>query len=222
MSEVIKVAKEPGAAQAVPGKAGQSPQDSPTTEVIKFGKAPGAAPAVSTKPDQLPQEVTAIAAVFSNSLKALDAVAAEQAKWLVDLAICLAEAARSSSLATSRTGSDAGDSRMDTLVTGLKQSAETQLKAFTKAQARLADIAAAALQSDPHSGSGSVSPANTSTPVGAALANMVSNLNLAQQNAVANQQAMNTLAQAATAAGVNLLYSVTGAAADAASSGESG
>jgi hypothetical protein len=47
------------------------------------------------------------------------------------------------------------------------------------------------------------------TQIDAAVSNMVSNLNLAQQNAVANQQSMNSIAQSAIAAGLSLLYGIS-------------
>jgi hypothetical protein len=150
-----------------------------------------------------------IAAVFVDSLKALDAVAAEQAKLLVGIAIRLAEAARSpgrGEFGCRGPGINSSDLEADTLVASVKQAADSQMKAFDVAQGRLAELTAD-LKSDSRPHAGSLLSADPYASVGAALANMVSNLNLAQQNAIANQQAMNSIAQAAIAAGLNLLYS---------------
>jgi len=165
--------------------------------------------ATAIKPGRPHQEVAAIAALFSDSLKALDLVAAEQAKWLIGIAVDLAAAARSTGL-TASASLLAGDSytngEAETLVTALKRTAETQMKALTSAQARLAEMAAER-EADSKRAASAISVRESATPLDAALANMVSNLDLAQQNAVANQQAMNLIAQASIAAGLNLLLS---------------
>src|SRR5215813_8378573 len=160
------------------------------------------------KPERQLQGLAAVAAVFSDSLKALDLVAAEQARWVVSIAERLAETIRSPGQADSHpssAGYASDNGEVEALVTALKRTADTQMKALTTAQARLAEMAADD-RSDYRLSARSMSPGASCTPVEAAVANMVSNLNLAQQNAVANQESMNSIAQAAISAGVSLLY----------------
>jgi hypothetical protein len=243
-SEVIRVLKVPAAgAEPTAEEAGQSDSEKPQpAEVRKVGKDHAAADSLATLPDSavgtspaataispdgvaghalnLPSDVAddvaTIARVFVDSLEALDSTAAEQANLLAGIAIRLAEAARSPEpLEFTRLagGENPSGLQIESLVSGVQQAADTQLKAFRAAQGKLAEWAAGR-KSDPGSHASSVFPAQPYPAVSAALANMVSNLNLAQQNAIANQQAMNSISQAAVAAGLNLLYTLTARSAD--------
>src|SRR5215831_14949256 len=117
------------------------------------------------KPAQPLQEVAAIAAIFSDSLRALDLVAAEQARWVLSIAESLAEAARSTDLAsrTTRAGDASDHDDVEALVTALKRTADTQMKALTAAQAKLAEMTAGA-KSDSRVNSSPISSAAPDTP----------------------------------------------------------
>ena len=157
------------------------------------------------------KDVAAIASAFAEGLKALDSVAAEQARWLAAIAVDLAEAAvagRALShrhMAADNSGQSSAENRVEMFMANLREATDAQMKALATAQASLLEAATGTHQ-DARRQSGSGVDTG-SDPARVALANMVSNLNVAQQNAIANQQSMNTTAQAAIAAGVSLLYS---------------
>ena len=88
----------------------------------------------------------------------------------------------------------------------LREATDAQMKALATAQASLLEASTGSHQ-DQRRQAGSILDTTSADPARVALAQMISNLNIAQQNAIANQQSMNTTAQAAIAAGVSLLYS---------------
>lgn len=158
------------------------------------------------------KDVAAIAAAFAEGLKALDSVAAEQARWLAAIAVDLAEAAvagRALShrhMAGDNAGQSAAENRIEMFMANLREATDAQMKALATAQASLLEASTGSHQ-DQRRHSASTLDMTSADPGRVALANMISNLNLAQQNAVSNQQSMNTTAQAAIAAGVSLLFS---------------
>jgi len=204
--EVIRVGAP--AREAIAGKPVLADPDRPQpARVTAVGGDSADRGASAPKPAQPLQEVAAIATIFSDSLRALDLVAAEQARWVLSIAESLADAARSMDLASRATlaGHASDHNDVEALVTALKRTADTQMKALTAAQAKLTEMAAGA-KSDSRLNSGTTPPSAPDMQAETAVANIVSNLNLAQQNAVANQQSMNSIAQAAISAGLSLLY----------------
>ena len=159
------------------------------------------------------KDVAAIASAFAEGLKALDSVAAEQARWLAAIAVDLVEAAvtgRALShrhMAGDNTGQSSAEKRIEMFMANLRQATDAQMKALATAQASLLEATTGSHQEQRRQSGSTVD--TSADPARVALANMISNLNLAQQNAVANQQSMNTTAQAAIAAGVSLLYSTS-------------
>jgi len=209
-TEVIRVIKRSGTGESSPGSAPQVDSERPQAKKVVAGpNDPEAARAVTEKAGNVAGDIAAMAAVFSDSLRALDLVAAEQARWLVGVATSLAEAARSSGTAGSLLlGETLADSEIEAFLSGLKHTADTQMRALTNAQARLAEMAAGR-QQDSHSNPGYVSSGKPAATIDATIASIASNLNLAQQNAVAHQQSMNEIAQTAIAAGLSLLFRVS-------------
>src|SRR5262245_59527433 len=100
--EVIRVGA--AARQRPAGNLSPTDADTPQATEAKRGAGDSAIGEVAARnPDPQLQEVAAIAAVFSDSLKALDLVAAEQARWVLGIAESLVAAVRSAELAGSRT-----------------------------------------------------------------------------------------------------------------------
>jgi hypothetical protein len=222
--EVIRVGT-PRVSESTSLKPGAS--ESRGAHAIKVGGIARASEAPEPMADHAPQlkaeqlkvehqlkDVAAIAAAFAEGLKALDSVAAEQARWLAAIAVDLAEAAvagRALShrhMAGDNTGQSSAENRIEMFMANLREATDAQMKALATAQASLLEASTGSHQ-DQRRHSGSTLDMTSADPGRVALANMISNLNLAQQNAVANQHSMNTTAQAAIAAGVSLLYSTS-------------
>ena len=219
--EVIRVG---GPRASEPASIKPGPSESRGAHAIKVGGIARASEAPEPMADHAPhlkaeqlkvehqlKDVASIAAAFAEGLKALDSVAAEQARWLAAIAVDLAEASVAGRALSHRhmtgdnTGQSSAENRIEMFMANLREATDAQMKALATAQASLLE-AATGSHHDQHRQSGSALD-TASDPARVALANMVSNLNVAQQNAIANQESMNTTAQAAIAAGVSLLYS---------------
>ena len=219
--EVIRVGT-PRVSESTSVKPG--PSESRGAHAIKVGGIARASEASEPMADHTPQlkaeqlkvehqlkDVAAIASAFAEGLKALDSVAAEQARWLAAIAVDLAEAAVAGRALSHRhmaadiSGQSSAENRIEMFMANLREATDAQMKALATAQASLLEAATGTHQDQRRQSGSGVDTA--SDPARVALANMVSNINVAQQNAIANQQSMNTTAQAAIAAGVSLLYS---------------
>lgn len=157
--------------------------------------------------DDLTQIINSNATVFTNSMTAFNGIAAKQVDDILETALIAPNIARSLSV-TSANGE--ADEEMKTMMARLKELSEQYKKSVANPLPKPNDLSGQAQSSTPSN--------STTELMNQGYANLISNLGLAMQNAVSNQQALNELSAATLAKGVNLIFSTNGAEEKAAGS----
>ncbi len=150
----------------------------------------------------LTQIINSISTVFTNSMTAFNGIAAKQIDDILESALIASNIART--LSANHHNLEAEED-VKTMVARLKELSEQYKKSVPNPLPKTNDLPGQAQ---------SATPSNSTTELmNQGYANLISNLGLAMQNAVSNQQALNELSAATLAKGVSLIFSANGSGA---------
>jgi len=156
------------------------------------------------------QEIASLSLVFSLALETLNKIASQQSRGILAVAIAASETAQSLYSTRARvTGVSADDiapgEEFSHLLTRLKEASDKYLNSQIALEELSASIEKRAEARQP---SEEVSTDSVLSLLNQTYANTISNLNLAQQNAISNQRAMNEIGLAVLARSVSLILSL--------------